>query len=118
MTGADRFISGIQALGHKCERQGDLVVVTLELDLGSSLGPHQVGADLPNDFPNVPPHWIHLRQHFALPGGSPNASELGPAWVKWSRQHPRWKGGPDGAKMWLAHARSLLLSASQCSVCP
>jgi hypothetical protein len=74
--------------------------------------PVEVGADPPNDFPRVPPHWVHLPERVELPGGGRNASELGTGWSKWSRQHPRWRAELSAANQWLAHIRSLLAVAT------
>lgn len=111
MSGIDRFMTGLRALGIECEQRGNLVVATLEDSPLGLPGPHEVGADPPGDFPNIPPHWVHLRTELVLPNGGPRASELGESWRKWSRQHPRWKPGY-GSREWVAHVRSLLLTAS------
>lgn len=113
MSGPDRFMTDLTALGLKSERRGNLVLVTLDIEREDLPGPLQVGADPPADFPNVPPHWLHAPRQLALPSGNPQASELGPDWLKWSRQHPSWKSGTNGAKLWLAHARSLVLAATK-----
>ena len=110
MGGLERFMTGLKELGLECEQRGQLVVVTLDVSPPDLPGPHLVGADPPPDFPNIPPHWLHLRSEFALPEGKSRESELGPGWRKWSRKHPKWPPGA-GARDWLAHARSLLLVA-------
>ena len=69
------------------------------------------GADPPQDFPRVPPHWLHLPEHVELPGGGKNASELGAGWAKWSRPHKRWQGGESAASQWIAQVRVLLSTA-------
>jgi hypothetical protein len=112
MTGVDRFMAALKDLGLECEQRGQLVVVTLDVSPLNSSGRHQVGADPPNDFPNVPPHWLHLRSDLALPQGGAQASELGTDWRKWSRPHPKWVAGA-GGREWVSHARSLLLVASR-----
>lgn len=111
MSGPDRFVADLQTLGFRCVRFGPLVVVTLDVATAAVPGVSEVGADPPGDFPLVPPHWLHLRSNLVLPQGGARASELGPEWRKWSRPHPRWRGGSNGAREWLAHARSLLLTA-------
>jgi hypothetical protein len=113
MNGLERFIADLSALGRECERRNGLVVVTLDVERPDLVGPLQVGADPPNEFPNLPPHWLHAPRQLAIPGGSPQASELGPDWLKWSRTHPKWKGGANAATLWLAHARSLVLAATK-----
>lgn len=115
MSGIDRFTEGLDRFGLAYEKRGALVLVTLDVEPPHLPGPHQVGTDPPGDFPNAPPHWLHLRAHLGLPDeqGHPSqgrASELGPDWRKWSRQHPKWNG-PMGVPEWVAHARSLLLQA-------
>jgi hypothetical protein len=113
MSGLDRFVADLSALGLECERRNGLVLVTLDVERPDLPGPLRVGADPPNDFPNVPPHWVHAPRQLAIPSGNPQASELGPEWLKWSRQHPKWKGGANGARHWLAHVRSLILAATK-----
>jgi len=113
MPGPDEFQAGLSALGVPTERWGSLVVVDVDPPLGPAGGqPVQVAADPPPDYPRVPPHWVHLPVRFELPGGGRNASELGAEWSKWSRAHPRWRGGPGAANQWLAHVRALLAEAS------
>lgn len=111
MSGSDRFVAALEALGYRCRRSGPLVVVTVDVAPAGGAGALDVGADPPGDFPNAPPHWLHLRSGLVLPEGGPQASELGPEWRKWSRPHPRWRPGSSGAREWLAHARSLILTA-------
>lgn len=113
MNGLERFVADLSALGRECERRNGLVVITLDVERPDLAGPLQVGADPPNEFPNVPPHWLHAPRELAIPGGKPHASELGPDWLKWSRTRPNWKGGANGARIWLAHARSLVLAATK-----
>ena len=113
MPGPDEFEASLASLGVRTERRGSLVVAEVEPPLGPAAGTCvQVGTDPPLDFPRVPPHWVHLPSRFELPGGSRNASELGPEWSKWSRAHPRWRGGAGAANQWLAHIRALLAEAS------
>jgi hypothetical protein len=104
-------MAGLERLGLACQKRGSLVLVTLDVgpaDLGDE---RLVAADPPSDFPNVPPHWLHLHRGLLLPGGGGQASELGPEWLKWSRPHPKWRGGDHAASRWAAHARALLLTA-------
>jgi hypothetical protein len=110
MAGIERFIAGLEALGLKSRLVGNLVVVTMDIALPEVPGRHDVGCDPPTDFPNVPPHWLHLRSNLALPEGGARVSELGADWRKWSRQHPNWNASL-GVRGWAAHARSLLLTA-------
>lgn len=105
-------MEGLHELGVVCEQYGHVVVATLEVSPPGLPGPHEAGADPPNDFPNVPPHWVHLRSGLLLPNGGPRASELGGGWQKWSRPHPRWKPGY-GAREWVAHVTALLLTVSE-----
>jgi hypothetical protein len=72
---------------------------------------NQVATDPPNDFPGIPPHWLHLPVALTLDGEKGRSSPLGEGWLRWSRKHPKWKGGENAVGEWLAHARSLLLSA-------
>ena len=113
VTGIERFLAGLQELGIECEQRGDLAVATLDVAPPGVPGPHQVGADPPNDFPNVPPHWLHLDKALKLSEGQAQDSDLGGEWLKWSRKHPNWQGGQAAAREWLAHARSLLMSATR-----
>lgn len=113
MLGADQFEADLAALGVVTERRGNLVVAGLEPPLGPAARTLvEVGSDPPSDYPRVPPHWVHLPVRFELPGGSRNASELGPEWSKWSRPHPRWHGGPAAGNQWLAHIHALLAQAT------
>lgn len=111
MTGIERFMAGLERLGLKAEQRGALVVVVQDIAPEGRADLSLLGADPPNDFPNVPPHWLHLHRDLVLPDGTAQASELGDQWRKWSRQHPKWKGGESASRVWLAHARSLLLQA-------
>lgn len=113
MPGPEEFEKGLEALGLRAERRGQLVVVTVDVHLGPLADSTiDVGTDPPGDFPRVPPHWIHLPEKIELPGGGRNASELGAGWSKWSRQHPRWRAELAAASQWLAHVRSLLMAAT------
>jgi hypothetical protein len=111
MSGVARFMVGLQELGLEAEERGGLVVVTLDVGPASAPGPHQVGTDPPSDYPRVPPHWLHLRRGLVLGEDPGRASELGDDWWKWSRAHPKWKDSDSAARLWVAHARSLLLVA-------
>lgn len=111
MIGIERFMAGLKKLGFEPEQRGSLVVVKLDVAVGERQDLSEVGADPPDDFPNVPPHWLHLKKELVLPDGGGRASELGDGWRKWSRKKNPWKGGEDAAREWLAQARSLLLAA-------
>ncbi len=103
-------MADLEDLGLKPEQRGKLVVVALDVAPVRVPGPHEVGADPPDDYPNVPPHWLHLRG-LVLCEDPGRQSELGDEWRKWSRAHPKWSGGDNAGRLWVAHARSLLLSA-------
>ena len=105
-------MAGLAELGFRPKQQGSLVVVKLDIVMAESADLSIVGADPPGDFPNIPPHWLHLRKELALPEGAGKSSALGDGWRKWSRQHPSWKGGDNAVQAWIAHARSLLLAAT------
>lgn len=109
MSGLAAFMAGLRELGLEAEQRGGLVLVTLDVGPASAPGPHQVGTDPPNDFPGVPPHWLHLRKGLVLTEDPGQASELGEEWWKWSRAHPKWKASNNAARLWVAQARSLLL---------
>ena len=111
MSGLEKFMAGLGRLGFKTEQRGPIVLVELDVASAAAPGPHEVGTDPPADFPNVPPHWLHLRRGLALTEDPGRESELGEEFWKWSRAHPKWKGGDNAARLWLAHARSLLLLA-------
>jgi hypothetical protein len=112
MPGPDEFETSLSSLGRRTERRGGIVVVQVDVPLGPAAGTLvDVGTDPPSDYPRVPPHWVHLPDRFELPGGGRTASELGPGWSKWSRQHPRWRGEQGAANQWLAHVRSLIAAA-------
>ncbi len=113
MPGPDEFAESLSRIGRKTERRGAIVIVQVDAPLGPLAGTVVgVGADPPNDFPRVPPHWVHLPERIELPGGKRQASELGPGWSKWSRKHPRWRADLSSASQWIAHVRSLLAAAS------
>lgn len=117
MSGRQSFMADLKDLGFEVEERGNLAIVSFDLGPGGRPGPHLLATDPPSDFPNVPPHWLHLRKGIRLPGDSRKpsdlgqASELGADWWRWSRAHPSWKGGPTAARQWAAHVRSLLLLA-------
>ena len=105
-------MAGLTELGFRPKQRGSLVVVTLDIAIAERADLSVVGTDPPGDFPNIPPHWLHLRKELALPGEAGRSSDLGGGWRRWSRQHPSWKGGDNAVQAWLAHARSLLLAAT------
>ena len=111
MGGPERFMADLKDLGFKVEQRGPIVIVGLDVAPASAPGHHQVGTDPPPDFPYVPPHWLHLRRGLVLSEDPGRASELGDEWWRWSRAHPKWTGGDNAARLWVAHARSLLLVA-------
>jgi hypothetical protein len=111
MSGIERFMTGLEKLGLKPEQHGVLVVLVQDIEPMGRPDLSQMGADPPNDFPNTPPHWLHLHRDLLLSEGAGKPSELGDGWRKWSRPHPKWKGGENACREWLAHARSLLLQA-------
>ena len=112
MSGVERFMTGIRALGYEVERRGDIIVATLDFGPGGVARLQLVATEPPGDFPNAPPHWLHLPKGVTLPGDAGKASELGDEWWKWSRPHPKWRGEA-GVRAWLAHVRSLLLPAEE-----
>jgi len=111
MSGLARFVAGLHELGFQAEDRGGFAVVTLDVGPVTAPGPHQVATDPPKDFPGVPPHWLHLHKGLVLSEDPGKPSELGDEWWKWSRAHPKWKGGDHAVRLWVAHARSLLLVA-------
>ena len=113
MSGLAHFMAGLAELGLKAEERGPLVVVELDVAPAGAPGPRDVGTDPPDDFPRVPPHWLHLRRGLVLVEDPGQTSELGDGWWKWSRAHPKWKGGDNAVRNWVAHARSLLLVAKE-----
>ncbi len=112
MAGLKGFMAGLAELGLRPKQRGSLVVVELDIAITERPDLSVVGADPPDDFPNIPPHWLHLRKELALPEGAGKSSDLGDGWRRWSRPHPSWKGGDNAAQEWLAHARSLFLAAT------
>ncbi|MDE2981525.1 MAG: hypothetical protein OXU74_10060 [Gemmatimonadota bacterium] len=105
-------MAGLEELGLTPEQRGSLVVVKLDITIAGRADLSVVGTDPAGDFPNIPPHWLHLRKELALPEETGRSSQLGDGWRKWSRQHPSWRGGDNAVQAWLAHARSLLLMAT------
>ena len=112
MTGIAHFVAGLKEVGCRPEQRGSLVVVKLDIVVAERADLSVVATDPPDDFPNIPPHWLHLPKELALPGETGSSSELGDDWRKWSRKHPRWKGGDNAVQAWLAQVRSLLLTAT------
>lgn len=112
MGGAERFMTGLGAVGIETELRGNLVIATLDFAAGGVERNQLVATDPPGDFPNTPPHWLHLPKAIVLPGDAGKASELGDDWWKWSRPHPKWRG-EGGVRAWLAQVRSLLLAAEE-----
>lgn len=112
MSGIERFVTDLEGLGFHTERRNNIVLVELDVSLPAGPSSSQVGTDPPKDYPHNPPHWLHLRKELVLENEEGRASELGDEWRKWSRKHPNWPGGVNATRSWLAHARSLLLSAS------
>ncbi len=113
MDGVDRFVEQLSRLGFEVERRDQLAVVHLAGPSGGGAGEAvALGADPPNDYPSVPPHWLHLPAGLSLPEGNPRSSELGSEFRKWSRPHPSWVGDERSGQRWLAHARSLLAEAA------
>ena len=114
MNGIDGFEHGLRDLGLEVKRQGNIVLALLDPGIGPLKGSELwVGADPPADFPRVPPHWVFLPSGINLAGSPPQpADELGAGWCKWSRPHPRWLGGEQSSRAWLAHVRSLLVTVA------
>ena len=109
MDGVDRFLEHLRQHGLKVRRRGELAVVELNIVEGPLRGDEvEVGTDPPADYPNVPPHWLHLPAALSLKHGTGQASELGTGYLKWSRPHPRWIGDDRSGRRWVAHTRSLL----------
>lgn len=95
--------------GCEVEIRDPLVLVLVNIPLGIHRDTDVwVGADPPDDFPTVPPHWVHLPESINLANGGKQASELGQGWAKWSRPHKGWTDQASPASQWLAHVRSLL----------
>jgi hypothetical protein len=113
MPGPEEFEAGLSSHGFRTRRRGHLVVVRVDPPLGPAAGTFvEVGTDPPPDYPRIPPHWVHLPVRFELSGGGRDGSELGAEWSKWSRPHPRWRGGSGAANQWLGHVRALLAEAT------
>jgi hypothetical protein len=111
-AGIHSFVDAMSAAGRQVDVREPIVLVLVDVPLGIHAGAEVwVGADPPQDFPTVPPHWLHLPQTIDLADGGKQASELGPDWAKWSRPHKRWTDGPRPEIQWLAHARAVLAQA-------
>lgn len=111
-TGVEAFATVMTVAGRDVQVRDAIVLVLVDVPLGPRAGTEVwVGADPPQDFPTVPPHWVHLASDIDLADGGKHASELGAGWAKWSRPHRRWVDCPNPAAQWLAHARALLAAA-------
>jgi hypothetical protein len=111
-AGVQKFIEAMQAMERALDVRDPIVLVRIDPPVGPHAGELVwVGADPPQDFPTIPPHWVHLSTAIELAGGGGQASELGVGWAKWSRPHKQWVGGDSAAREWVAHARALLGSA-------
>lgn len=111
-AGVARFVEAMTSAGRKTEVHDGIVRVLVDVPLGRYGGTEVwVGADPPQDFPTIPPHWVHLPDSIDLADGRKEASELGAGWAKWSRPHKRWIDGTNPASQWLAHIRALLEAA-------
>jgi len=108
-AGVQAFVDAMTAAGRSVEVRDPIVLVLVDVPVGRHAGDEVwVGADPPQDFPTIPPHWVHLPDAIELANGGRQASELGAGWAKWSRPHKRWVDGPAAGVQWLAHARALL----------
>lgn len=106
------FVDAMSAAGRQVDARDAIVLVLVDVPIGIHAGTEVwVGADPPQDFPTVPPHWVHLPEAIDLADGGKQASELGAGWAKWSRPHKRWVDCPKPGALWLAHARALLAGA-------
>jgi hypothetical protein len=108
-VGIQEFIDTMTAASRQVELRDPIVLVLVDVPVGRHAGTEVwVGADPPQDFPTIPPHWIHLPDSINLADGGKQASELGAGWAKWSRPHKKWLDGTNPASQWLAHVRALL----------
>lgn len=111
-AGVQAFEQAMKTMGLRVDVRDPIVLVELDVPLGPHSGELVwVGADPPQDFPTIPPHWVHLPANVNLEGGGKQASELGEGWAKWSRPHKLWVDGDSPGGQWVAHARALLGSA-------
>ena len=60
MAGIERFIAGLDELGFRPEQRGSLVVVKLDIVIADRADLSIVGADPPDDFPNIPLKWSYF----------------------------------------------------------
>jgi len=112
-AGIQAFVEAMTAAGRTVDVRGAIVLVLVDVPMGRHADTEVwVGEDPPQDFPTIPPHWVHLPDSITLADGGKQASELGAGWAKWSRPHKRWVDGVGPASQWLAHARALLAKAS------
>lgn len=112
-AGVEAFTAALSTAGCEVEVRGPIVLVRVDVPSGNYAGSEiMVGADPPQDFPTIPPHWVHLPDSVDLAQGGKQASELGQGWAKWSRPHKRWADGAPPASQWLAHVRALLATAA------
>jgi len=111
-TGLQAFVDTVTVAGLQVEVRDPIVLVLVDVPLGRHAGAEiWVGADPPQEFPAIPPHWVHLPESIDLADGGKQASELGAGWAKWSRPHKRWVDCAAPGAQWLAHTRALLAQA-------
>ena len=111
-SGIEKFAEAVAVMGMAVDVRDPIVLAQVDVPLGLHAGELVwVGADPPQDFPTVPPHWVHLPDSIDLDGGGKQTSELGAGWAKWSRPHKQWTDGDSPGGQWVAHVRALLARA-------
>lgn len=108
MTGAGEFERQAQELGlSNLSRTGNRVSFDLDIPAGSFAGQsRRIGAEVPDDFPLVPPPGPHVSPPTVHTGGAVHASPFGSEWVYWSRPAHNWSS-ERSVRSWIRHVRSL-----------
>ena len=111
--GLEGFIDGLRRAGAQPEHRDGLVSYVIETVEGAFAGDTMetaVEAGELNQWPVVPPHWVHFPDAVRFTSTNSQPSQRS-GWLKHSRQIARWGNDADPARGWLAHVRSVLAEA-------
>jgi hypothetical protein len=106
--GPDEFARQLNLLGITgVSVNGSWVSFDLVIPMGAYAGAtRRIAAEVPVDFPDMPPPGPHVSPPTIHPAGAVHASALGADWVYWSRPTPGW-ATERSVRAWLRHVRSL-----------
>lgn len=107
--GVKGFVESLQSLGFAPERQGRLMVYTIQ-PVDGALAGHDVATGVDTEeltsWPATPPHWVHLPDTITLATTNPKASPVS-GWTQHSRKIAPW-GHTDPGSAWVAHVRRVV----------